>query len=310
MNLTLRQLEVYAHVARARSFTAAAAELLVAQSVVSRTIKEIERHLGAQLLSRSTRSVRLTPEGEHLLRLAEAVLRTHRDAGRAFDRYLRGDEGTVEVATLPSVAAVLLPSIVKSFVASHPGVHLRILDGLSHSVLDNVAAGAADLGITIGDWLPDGLTARPLVSDQMAVLLPPDHPLCEQPVLTWTQVAGEPVIALSSDSSVRMLTDQAFAAIGARVNTLIEAGNIATVGGLTAAGLGIAVLPTLVHPLLSFAGLTSRPLVEPTVQRHLAVITQQDAPLSPAAALFIAHLVRAAPIVAKRLAPPEGRLTV
>jgi LysR family carnitine catabolism transcriptional activator len=306
MNLTLRQLDVYARVARARSFTAAAAELHVAQSVVSRTVSDVERHLGARLLSRSTRTVTLTPEGEHLLRLAEGVLRAHRDAGRAFDRYLRGDEGTVEIAALPSVAALLLPPVVKSFLAARPGVHLRILDVLSHSVLENVASGAADLGITIGDWLPDGLNARPLVSDRMAVLLPPDHRLCRQPVLTWTEVAREPVIALTTDSSVRALTDHGFAAVGATAATLIETGNIGTVGGLVAAGLGIALLPWLVHPLLSFAGLVTRPLIEPVMDRHLTVITRADTPLSPVASRFIAHLRHTAPAVAKDLAPVES----
>jgi LysR family carnitine catabolism transcriptional activator len=254
-----------------------------------------------RLLSRDTRNVSLTPEGEHLLRLAEGVLRAHRDAGLAFDRYLRGDDGTVEIAALPSVAAVLLPPVLKSFLSVHPGVHLRILDVLSHLVLDNVASGAAELGITIADWLPSGLDAQPLVTDRMAVLLPPDHALCSQPVLTWATVAREPVIALAADSSVRVLTDRGFAAIGARSETFIEASNIGTVGGLVAAGLGIALLPSLVHPLLSFAGLVARPLVEPVIDRQLAVIARSGTPLSPVAARFQAHLRRTAPAVARDL---------
>jgi len=303
MNLTLRQLDVYAHVARNRSFTAAAAELHVAQSVVSRTVSDVEHCVGARLLTRSTRSVTLTPEGEHLLRLAEGVLRAHHDAGLAFNRYLRGEEGSVEIAALPSVAAVLLPPVVKSFLAVRPGVHLRILDVLSHSVLENVASGATELGITISDHLPSGLQARPLVTDRIAVLLPPDHRLCRRRSLTWAEVAQEQIISLTTDSSVRALTDRGFAAVGARAETMIETGNIATVGGLVAAGLGIALLPSLVHPLLSFADLVARPLVEPVIDRHLAVITRTDTPLSPVASSFLAHLQRAVAAVTDDVVP-------
>lgn len=301
MNLTLRQLTVYVHVARGLSFTSAAEELRIAQSVVSRTVRDVERAVGAQLLSRDTRNVRLTPEGAQLLRLAERVLRVNREAGRAFDSYLRGEEGTVDIATLPSVAGVLLPSIITSFMVRFPRVHLRILDGLSESVIENVESGAAELGITTDERLPAGLQAHSLVTDRMEVLLPPAHPLTAQGEVTWAQLADQPFIAMSAETSVRMLTDQVFAAIGAQAETMIEAGSIVTVAGLVAAGLGLTALPSLVHPLLAFAGLASRSLVAPVVERRLAIITRADRPLAPAAARFAEHLEKMAPIVASSL---------
>ena len=62
----------------------------------------------------------------------------------------------------------------------------------------------------------------------------------------------------------------------------MEAGNVATVGGLVAAGLGVTALPALVKALMSFASLTHRPLVEPVVERRLDIVTVADRPVSPA----------------------------
>lgn len=301
MNLTLRQLTVYVHVARSLSFTSAARELHVAQSVVSRTVKDVERLVGAQLLSRDTRNVQLTPAGTQLLRLAERVLRANRDAGHAFYSYVRGEEGTVDIATLPSVAAVLLPSIITSFMTRFPRVRLRILDGLSESVVQNVESGTADLGITSADRLPAGLQARSLVIDKMEVLLPPAHPLAAQQEVAWAQLADQEFIAMNAESSVRAMTDQVFAGIATRPQTAIEASSILTVAGLVAAGLGVAALPSLVQPLLAFAGLASRPLVAPVVERRLAVVTSAHRPLTPAAMRFTEHLEGMASTVARDL---------
>ena len=61
--------------------------------------------------------------------------------------------------------------------------------------------------------------------------------------MSWAELARQPFIALGADSSVRRLTDQAFASAGARVDHLVEARNVTTVGGLVAAGLGVSALP-------------------------------------------------------------------
>lgn len=301
MDLTVRQLTVYLEVARRRSFTAAARELRVAQSVVSRTVQDMERQLGVLLLHRNTRSVEPTLEGGKLMELAGEVLRAHHLAGVEFDRYLAGDGGTVEIAALPSVAAVLLPPILGPYLAEHPHVHARIRDGLSDAVLSDVSGGAVDIGITVFDRLPPELAGRRLITDRFIALLRPDHPLAARDRLTWSELARQPYIAVSATSSVRAYTDRAFAATGTETVNLIEAANVATVGGLIGAGLGISALPTLVHPLLAFADLTSRPLVEPVVERHLGIITRRHGQLSQPAARFVSHLERHAADAMARL---------
>ena len=287
MDLSLRELQVFAAVARGASFTAAAAELHVSQSALSRTVAGLESRLRVRLLDRTTRAVALTPEGAALLAAAQRVLDVHRGAMAELERQLAGDRGTVTCATLPSVAAVLLPRVVTAFHRRHPDIDVRILDGMASAVGQRVATGDADLAITVASQVPAADRRRPFIQDRFFAALPPGHRLAERDEVSWAQLTELPFIALGTDSSVRQLTDAAFQLAGTQVSNVVEAGNVSTVGGLVAAGLGASALPGLVRALTGFAELAHRPLVGPVIQRRLDLVTPGDREPSPAARLFL-----------------------
>ncbi|MFE6166174.1 LysR family transcriptional regulator [Streptomyces sp. NPDC056486] len=289
MDSTLRQLSAYAAVARAASFTAAAAQLHVSQSSLSRAVADLERELGARLLERDTRNVELTPAGIEALRIAEQIVNAHRSGMKELERFLLGESGTVTVATLPSVAALLLPRVIMDFRRQRPQVAVQLMDGLEQSVLSRVLSGDADFAITTGESSGQ-LEHRPLVRDQFVAVLPQDHPLAERSEVTWDDLAREPFLAVGQDSSVRRLTDAAFAQIGVRTAPAAEAGNVATVGGLVAAGLGVTAMPALVLPLLGTGPVVHRPLGEPTVHRRLDIALRTRRPLPMAADRFLETL--------------------
>src|SRR5262249_46666116 len=153
--------------------------------------------------------------------------------------------------TLPSVAAVLLPPVLSTFHARHPGISVRILDGVAHTVVDRLLGGEADLAITTPHRLPAELAHRPLVLDRFYAAVPPGHRLAAQPTVTWSDLVAEPFVAIGVGSSVRSFTDAAFERARVRVARMVEAANVATVGGLVAAGLGLSALPALVRALIS-----------------------------------------------------------
>ncbi|MBO8195649.1 LysR family transcriptional regulator [Streptomyces oryzae] len=289
MESTLRQLTAYAAVARAASFTAAARQLHVSQSSLSRAVADLERELGAQLLERDTRNVQLTAAGVEALRIAEQIVNAHRSGMKELQRFLLGESGAVVVATLPSVAAVLLPQVISGFRSRRPEVAIQILDGLERSVLDRVLSGDADFAITTGE--PSGrLEHRPLVRDRFVAVLPQEHPLAARTEVAWEDLAREPFLAVGRESSVRRLTDAAFAQIDAPAVPAAEAGSVATVGGLVAAGLGVSALPALVLPLLGTGPLVHRPLTDPVVDRRLDIALRERRPLPLAAQRFLETL--------------------
>ncbi|WP_329443111.1 LysR family transcriptional regulator [Streptomyces canus] len=268
---TLRQLTAYTAVARAASFTAAAAEMHVSQSSLSRAVADLERQLGVQLLERDTRNVQLTAAGVEALRIAEQIVTAHRAGMKELRRFLLGESGTVAVATLPSVAAVLLPQVISGFRERRPQVAVRLLDGLERLVLDRVLSGDADFAITTVGDPPEQLEHRPLVRDRFVAVLPEGHPLADRSEVTWDDLARQPFLAVGRDSSVRRLTDAAFAQIDAHAAPAAEAGSIATVGGLVTAGLGVSAMPGLVLPLMGAGRIVCRPLVDPVVDRRLDI---------------------------------------
>lgn len=102
-------------------------------------------------------------------------------------------------------------------------------------------------------------------------MLPEGHPLADRHEVAWDDLARQPFLAVGRDSSVRRLTDAAFAQIDAHAAPAAEAGSIATVGGLVTAGLGVSAMPALVLPLMGAGRIVCRPLVDPVVHRRLDI---------------------------------------
>src|SRR5699024_5389148 len=266
MDVTLRQFQVFATVARCGSFTDAAEQLHGAQSSLSRTVMAMERTLGVSLMERTTRKVRCTAEGSEVLAVAERLLSRHRAEMNGLERYLRGDRGAVTVATLPSLAATLLPPAI---------VRLRR------------AAQRGDLAlVVVGRFRPKTRSA-PLVRDRFQAVLPMGHPLAERAALTWAELATEPFVVTGGDSSVRRVAENALSDAGVLSPHLIQAGNISTVGGLVSAGIGVSALPALALPLMGFASHVRRPIEGPVTERGVSVVVPEHGHPSPVARRFL-----------------------
>ncbi len=289
MDLTIQQLRVVVAVHDAGSFTTAAEELLLAQSSLSRCVLEVERKLGVALFERTTRRLEPTAEGREFVATARSTLATFDANLRHFEGFLDGRRGRVRVAALPSLAAILLPSIVSTYQRARPDVELSIEDALATEVLDRVRTGVVDFAVTVVSAVAepaDDLEVTPVATDRFCCVFPPDHAFAALDEVAWADLAGEAFIAFDRTTSIRQHLDRAFAESGARPRNAIEARNISAVAGLVAAGLGVSAVPGLVLPLTQFAGLLHRPLGTPRTERRIAIVRVPHRPLSPAAAAF------------------------
>jgi DNA-binding transcriptional LysR family regulator len=287
---SLRHLEVFRAVARASSFTRAADELHVSQPVVSRTVRELERSLGVDLFTRTTRSVALTAEGAELLAIVTDLLDRFDTALDRFRSYCRGEYGRIVIATLPSLAAGVLPAVLVDFLAENPEMRIEILDVTTTEAAQSVQSGKADIAIAAPGPETAALDVQVLLRDRFVAVMADSHPLARRRSVTWRVLAEEPFIAMSAGSSVRQLTDLAMAQADVSPTTVVEARNIATAGGIIAAGLGVSAFPELVLPLMSSTNIETRTLTGPTTYRDIAVITPADTALSPPAQRFVERL--------------------
>nr|WP_245866073.1 LysR family transcriptional regulator [Prauserella marina] len=287
MDIGIRHLRTTVAVADLGGYTAAARELRVAQSSVSRTVLEVERQLGVSLFDRTTRTVRPTADGEQFLAIARRLLADFDTALNHFDGYLAGTRGTVSVAALPSLAGTLLPPVISAFRAERAGVVVTIRDGLSREVLGHVAEGTVDMAVTVAATVPPPLRARRVATDRFACVFPRGHRFAERAELTWADLAAEPFVAFDPTSSIRTYVDRTLSAREVPTGPVTEARNIGAVAGLVGAGLGVSAVPGLVLPMMAFADLDQRPLTGPVVERDLCLIHDPARPLSrPALALM------------------------
>ena len=148
----LKAIEIFAEVARGSSFTAAASRLGMAKGNVTKHVKWLEALLGAQLLSRTTKSVSLTEAGLSLLEGSQNLL----DGFDAIQAAVRGavtdSRGTLRVGTPPSFGAVHLMPLVTAFSQAQPDIQfvLHLDDGRA-----DIAGEGLDLSLRIAPSLKD-----------------------------------------------------------------------------------------------------------------------------------------------------------
>jgi len=293
MNLTLRDLEAFRGVARFGSFTRAARALNMSQPALTVRIHHLEDALGVRLLDRTTRSVALTDVGREFLPTVERVLGEIDAVMLNVRGLMEGRRGQVTVAALPSVASTLLPGTIAAFKVRHPGITVRVRDGVAERVSAHVKSGEADFGIGSPTRRDPDLRVSPLMQDSLGVAFRPGHPLERRKQVRLRDLLGCPLILLDGDHSVRVLIERAFESIGRPVAPAYEASYVPTALGLAKAGLGVAVIAYSADAAAAqAAGLRARLIEHPALVRQISLIESTRRSLSPAAGKLVA-VVRA-----------------
>lgn len=291
---TLRQIDCLLAIRDTGGFSRAAERLGLSQPALSAQIRELEAQLGLRLVDRTTRRVALTPAGAAFATRAAAGL-AELDRAEAEARGLaRLDAGSLRLAAPPLLAAGLLPQVMATFAARHPGIALTLADLPTDDIVARLRDGRVDAGIgTFPPGLPD-LDARPLFRDALMLFAPPHHPLAtaaDPP--GWAALAEAPIVALGRESGLRLLADMAFDSAGFPLRPAQEVGQIFTALALVAAGFGVAVLPGYARIAPQAAGLAARPLPGPAIVRQISALTPRDRSPPPALAAFLETLTRA-----------------
>ncbi len=286
MDVTIKQLKAFIAVSRSRSFAEACGQLNLSQPALSVTIKNLEQAVGGRLLARTTRTLALTPEGASFLPVAQRLLADWGEALGDLHNTFALNRGKLAVAAMPSYASTELPALLKLFRQRHPNINITVHDVIAEDVVDWVRSGRVEVGITFDPGSTEDLDFQPLFSDRFVAALPADHPLLAQPRLRWEMLATEPFIALQRPSSIRALLEQSLGARGLSLSIQFETNQLATIGRMVAAGLGVSAVPTLCVQQMAEMSVVCRPLSMPAVKRRVGLVTRRRYPLSsPAQAI-------------------------
>ena len=283
INLTLHQLKVFMVVAQQGGFTSAAEELSSSQPGLTSAVRQLEEELQVRLFNRTTRRVELTSAGLELLPVAERLfaeldltVQSLRDLGNV-------RRGLVIVAALPSLSATLMPQALALFRNQYPDVRVQLRDGIASEIIEMVRAGHADFAVGALGGAQHALKFTVVMRDRMHLVCRAGHPLSSLGEVPWRALIDYPFVAMNAGSSVRYITDRAFAEIGVVKTPEQEVSVLTTMFGLAKAGLAVTAMPAAVMRAFDVEGVVKLPLVDPVVERELGFIVRRGHLLSPAA---------------------------
>ena len=287
--MNLRQLRYLVALADERHFTRAAAREHVAQPALSQQIRSLEAELGTVLVERTTRKVAMTQAGELLVSRARRAL-AELDAAQAELQSLAGVQtGRLSVGALHTMGPVDLSLLLATFHERYPAIELTVREQSSEELAAMLRDDEIDLAfLSVTERIQShGLALRPLVSEELVVVLPADHEFAASERLRLRDLSRESFISFREGARLRELLESAAARAGFAPRIALESNESRRIRSLVSRGLGVAILPRS-----DAAGPGSKvavcDLVEPSLRRDITLASRAERRPSPAAEAFVA----------------------
>jgi LysR family transcriptional regulator, nitrogen assimilation regulatory protein len=228
----LRQLKYFVAIAEQENFSRAAQQLYVAQSALSRRMRDLEEELGVRLFDRHLRGAALTPEGRDLLERARYLLRSFEQLRTDLVEPRALPSGPVGVGMTPNFAAMVGAQFAHELRSRYPQARLRIVEAYSPELRDMIRSGAIDMAVLSGNAMPPvpALAVEPLFEDRLCLVGLATDPLLRRNEIGVQQLRGLPLI----------LTGMSSAGIRNEVEALASRKRIALQVSVEVASIGLA----------------------------------------------------------------------
>lgn len=284
---TLRQLRVFAAVARHLSFSRAAEEMNLSAPAVSMQVRELETQVGLPLFDRSSRKVSLTTVGEYLLAHTQRVLGAMRDAEDTVARFRGLKIGPLDVGMV-STAKYFLPRLLAKFRKEHPGIDIRLQVGNNRdelvALMHEGAVELAIMGRPPKDW---PTRAEPFAMHPHVLVTAVDHPFTRLESVPASALLGEEFIVREPGSGTRAALSEYMEAYRMSPRVVMQMSSNEAIKQAVMAGMGISLLSLhtigleLDHQLIAAPETEGLP-----VMRRWHIVNNLAKTLSPAAEAF------------------------
>ncbi|MCK9511796.1 MAG: LysR family transcriptional regulator [Pigmentiphaga sp.] len=263
--MNLRQLETLVWTCRLGSVQKAARQLGASQPAASARIRELEEHLGIQLLLRDQRPVRITPEGREVLRLAENMLglaaRMENHANAVHPIY-----GAVRIGANHGAASSWLPDLLRAVYRKLPGVEVELVVELSERLTDLLQAGKLDIAFVLGRVDDNALGYHRLYDTTLEWAISVRHTGLPSPV-TPESLARFPILTDTANSPIHKTVVNWFRSANVKPRRIDICSGPVDRLNLCADGEWATVIPTTVCDAYArigeFQRLASEPALEP-----------------------------------------------
>jgi len=286
-NATLRQLRVFASVARHLSFIRAAEELKLTAPAVSMQIKELETEVGLPLFDRTSRHVSLTMVGEYMLAHTQRVLAAMRDAEDLVARFRGLKTGPLDVVMV-STAKYFLPRLLAQFRQEHPGIEIRLQVANNREEIATLMQ-RGDIELAIMGRPPQGWPTRaePFAMHPHVLVTSIDHPFTRMEMVPARALSSEGFIVREPGSGTRAALDEYMHAYQMTPRVAMQMSSNEAIKQAVMAGMGISLLSLHTVGLELDHHLIAAPETEGLpVMRRWHVVHNLAKTLSPASEAF------------------------
>jgi DNA-binding transcriptional LysR family regulator len=304
--LDARRLRIFCVVAEEGSFTAASTKLFLTQSAVSQQVALLEREIGAPLVERVARGIRLTEVGALLAERAKTVLQDMTSLEQEIKRLVTSPT-IVRLGVFSTAGASLVPIVVKRYRQQFSETRLVLHASQPENLENELKESVIDVGLT---WDYDFL-ARPigalhrqhLLDDPLCLLLPLGHPLAsEQSPIRLLDVADEPWVVRNHQPPYHDAFSVMCRAAGFEPNVVFRADDYQSLQGLVAANVGLAVAPRL-SIIAQRPDIMIRPIHQPAFTRRIEAVVLPEGRSNPLTRQLLEMLSAVWPEDAKPVPP-------
>jgi LysR family nitrogen assimilation transcriptional regulator len=241
--MDLRQLKFFVRIAEHGSLTRAAADLSVAQPVLSRQIRDLELELGVPLLSRTGRGVVLTEAGKRFLPRARSITQDA-DSAREELRSLRErPSGTVTVAMAPTAGAILWVPLLAQVQRTFPDIRLQVAEGYSGHVMEWLVHGKADIGVIYQPQENGTVKHELLIDERLYLVGSPEEPPFRSASISFEELSRLPLILPAMPHAIRRLLEAVAAKRRLPLNVELEVNAYPAIKTIVLARRGFTALP-------------------------------------------------------------------
>lgn len=299
-NLTLRHLRYFTALAAQGNFSRAAEVCAISQPALSLQIKELERIMGAALVERTPREVRLTALGEDVLRRAGEILERVDDLGGLARTPAGPFAGRLRIGVIPTIAPYLLPAIIRALTARFPDAVPEPKETVTKALIGELQASRLDFAIVALPVSEPALQEFALFDEDFLLVRPSSD--ADLPIPGPKQLQAMRLLLLEEGHCFR---DQALSFCAPRTaepQYIMEGSSLSTLVQMVGAGIGVTLIPEMALALETrSAPVSVARFPSPAPSRSVGMIWRKTSPLS-AQFLDLGAIIRK---TAESLRPPR-----
>ena len=286
--LDSRQLEAFEVLCSTGSFTETAKRLFLTQSAVSHSMKSLEDEVGSQLFRRQGKKFSITEAGDRLLRFARpylAEMQSLRDELSGFEKF---GSGRLRLGASPQACRFLLPPILKKFKEAHPHCRFEVKADDTPKCLEMLNQGEIDLAVTLEPIKSNEIEFVPCFSDELRLVLLPNHDWCKKGKIDWDEAVTENFILYNRSSYTFRLLHDYLDGKGIKLNSFMEISSPEATKELIKVGMGVGIMAGwAVEEERKCGELESLSLGVPKLTRTWGISVRKGRKLNKAERIFI-----------------------